>query len=216
MDLQVQVAHPHLVLRQIVRQIFRHPLGQRRHQHPLVLAARCRISPSRSSTCPVVGRTSTTGSRTPVGRITCSATSPTLTSISQSPGVAETNTVWLAFSQNSSPFNGRLSAALGKRKPCSIKDLLAGLITVVHRLQLGTSDVTLIHDQQPVVWKVIDQALRRGALLAASQMAGVVLHPVAVTNLTQHLQVVLGALLQALGLKQLAFSVEHIQTLPQL
>lgn len=75
--------------------------------------------------------------------------------------------------------------------------------------------MALVHDQQPVLGEVIDQALRRGALLAAGQMAGVVLHPVAVAHLTQHLKVVLGSLLQTLGLQELAFAVEHMQPIPQ-
>ena len=88
------------------------------------LSARMRISPSRSSTWPSVGRTSTIGSSTPVGRITCSTTWPWLCSSSQLPGVALTKMVWVAFSQNSDPFKGLLSAALGRRKPCSISTCL--------------------------------------------------------------------------------------------
>ena len=54
-------------------------------------AARVRISSTRSSICPVTGRTSTRGSSSPVGRITCSTiwSAPLR---SYSPGVAETNT----------------------------------------------------------------------------------------------------------------------------
>ena len=78
--------------------------------------------------------------------------------------------------------------------------LFTGLIAVVHRLQLTASDVALIHHQQPVVGEIIDQALRWRAGRAAGQMAGVVLHTVAVTHLLQHLEVVGGALLQALSL----------------
>ena len=37
MDLRVQVAHPHPVFGQIVGEIFRHPLGEGGHQHPLLL-----------------------------------------------------------------------------------------------------------------------------------------------------------------------------------
>ena len=37
--------------------------------------------------------------------------------------------------------------------------LLAGLVAVVHRLQLRAGDVALVHDQQPVVGEIINQAL---------------------------------------------------------
>ena len=56
--------------------------------------------------------------------------------------------------------------------------LLAGLITAVHRLKLRAGDVALVHDQQPIVGEVIDQALG-GVPFTAGQMTGVVLHPVA-------------------------------------
>ena len=45
-------------------------------------------------------------------------------------------------------------------------------------------------------------------------MAGVILHTVAIAHLAQHLQVVLGALLQPLGLQQLALAIEHGFRLP--
>ena len=53
------------------------------------LAARTRISPSRSSTWPATGRISTTGSIRPVGRTICSATQPAAFSSSYGAGVAE-------------------------------------------------------------------------------------------------------------------------------
>ena len=52
--------------------------------------ARSRISPSRSSICPFTGRISTSGSTRPVGRITCSTTTPADRVSSYGPGVAET------------------------------------------------------------------------------------------------------------------------------
>ena len=54
------------------------------------LAAVFFISPSRSSTCPSTLRTSISGSNSPVGRITCSATWLARLS-SYSPGVADTH-----------------------------------------------------------------------------------------------------------------------------
>jgi superfamily II DNA or RNA helicase len=48
------------------------------------------VSSNRSSTWLITGRTSITGSRRPVGRITCSTTTPPDFSSSKSPGVALT------------------------------------------------------------------------------------------------------------------------------
>ena len=47
-------------------------------------------------------------------------------------------------------------------------------------------------------------------------MAGVVLHAIAVPHLPQHLQVVLGTLLQPLSLQQLALGIQKIQPLVEL
>ena len=80
------------------------------------LSTRRRISFMRSSICPSVGRTSTSGSMRPVGRMICSAML-TLFSSSNWPGVALTKMSCGTFSRNSSKRSGRLSRALGRRKP---------------------------------------------------------------------------------------------------
>jgi hypothetical protein len=54
------------------------------------LAATSWHSAIRSSTWVATGRISTGGSIRPVGRMTCSAKTPPVRSISQAPGVAET------------------------------------------------------------------------------------------------------------------------------
>ena len=81
-------------------------------------AVRALISPSRSVTCPSTGRTEMSGSRRPVGRMTCWATW-VLFWRSYSPGVAETKIIWFSFDSTSSNFRGRLSNAEGRRKPYS-------------------------------------------------------------------------------------------------
>ena len=94
--------------------------------------------------------------------------------------------------------------------------LLAGLVAVVHGLQLGAGDMAFIHHQQPILREVIDQAFRRGAGGPASQVAGVVFDAVAIAHLLEHLQVVGGALLQPLGLQQTTFPVEQVEPVMQL
>ena len=74
----------------------------------------------RSSIWPLVGRTTTSGSTSPVGRTICSTTWLELAS-SYSPGVADMNTTWRTRSTNSSKRSGRLSVADGRRKPCSTR-----------------------------------------------------------------------------------------------
>src|SRR5690242_14176604 len=82
---------------------------------------RSRISPSTSSTCERTGRTSTSGSASPVGRTTSSTTLPPDWRNSYGPGVADTKMVRGSRCSHSSNFSGRLSSALGKRKPNSTK-----------------------------------------------------------------------------------------------
>ena len=75
LDVGVQVAHLDAVLAEVVGQVLGHALGERGHQHALVLRRRASlISDSRSSTWVAAGRTSTAGSTRPVGRTTCSTT----------------------------------------------------------------------------------------------------------------------------------------------
>ena len=74
------------------------------------------ISEIRSSICPRAGRTSTSGSRSPVGLITCSVRMSSC-SASYCPGVADTNITWSSLSSNSSNFKGLLSSAEGSLKP---------------------------------------------------------------------------------------------------
>ncbi len=77
---------------------------------------RRRASFMRSSIWPAVGRTSTAGSTRPVGRMICS-TMLTLSRSSNWPGVALTKTICGTLATNSSKRSGRLSSALGSRKP---------------------------------------------------------------------------------------------------
>ena len=83
-------------------------------------AACLRISPNRSSIWPSTGRTSTSGSTRPVGRMICSATRLARFN-SYSAGVAETQSIWGILASNSGNFKGRLSKAEGMRKPYSTK-----------------------------------------------------------------------------------------------
>ena len=76
LNLGMHVAAFHADFGVVAGQVFGHALGQRGDQHALVLAARSRISASRSSIWPLMGRISTGGSSRPVGRMICSTTTP--------------------------------------------------------------------------------------------------------------------------------------------
>ena len=74
----------------------------------------------------------------------------------------------------------------------------------------------LIDEQKIVLGKIIEQVGRRGAGRFAGQMPAVVLNPVAVAELLDHLQVEHGALLQPLRLDQPVLAVKGLQPLLQL
>jgi hypothetical protein len=61
-------------------------------------------------------------------------------------GVAETKTTWFHICSNSSNFSGRLSRALGRRKPCSTRVSCAGWSPLYMALICGsvTCDSSMI------------------------------------------------------------------------
>ena len=93
---------------------------------------------------------------------------------------------------------------------------LARPVAVVHAAHLRQRHVALVHDQQPVGREVVEQRPRRAARRAAGQGAAVVLDAVAVAHLAQHLDVIVGALADALGFQQLALRLKEGHLLIQL
>jgi hypothetical protein len=90
-DVGVQVANADAELAVVVGEVLGHPLGERRARGRARSSSRGRGSRRADRRpAPRHGRTSTSGSIRPVGRITCSTTTPCTFSISYSPGVAET------------------------------------------------------------------------------------------------------------------------------
>ena len=72
----------------------------------------------------------------------------------------------------------------------------------------------LVDDSQEIpVREVIEQRVRSLARLEEVDVAGVVLDALAGTDLHHHLYVVVGALLEPLGLKQFAVRPEPVQSL---
>src|SRR3989442_12394032 len=93
----------------------------------------------------------------------------------------------------------------GRRKPEAIVDqrLFAGAVSFEHSRKLWERLVRLVDDAEVVVGKVVEQA--RGALAgsAPGQGSRIVLNSGAATDFEQHVDVEIGARLQALRLEQL-------------
>ena len=93
---------------------------------------------------------------------------------------------------------------------------LAGAVALELAVELGHADVALIEDEQPVVREVVEQGEGRVTRTAAVEVSAVVLDPIARADLGEHLEVVLGAHAQALGLQHLAGAFELAQALAEL
>ena len=96
------------------------------------------------------------------------------------------------------------------------EDVLAAEVAEVLAVQLRDGLVALVDDQQEVLGEVVEQGERRLAVAAPVDVHRVVLDAVAVADLLDHLQVVLRAHPQPLGLEQLAVGLEPRQPLLQL
>ena len=110
---------------------------------------------------------------------------------------------------NSSKRSGRLS--MRERQPEAVRDerLLARAVALVHAADLRHRLVRLVDHHEEVAREVVEQRERRLPGRAAVEHARVVLDAVAVAELLHHLEVVLGALAQAVRLEQLALLLEH-------
>ena len=110
---------------------------------------------------------------------------------------------------------GQRAVVEGRRQPEAVLDErdLAAAVAGVHRVELRQRHMRLIHDDQEVFGKVVEQRVRRLAGLAVRQVARVVLDARAVAHLLHHLEVVARALLDALRLDELALRLELLDLL---
>ena len=215
MDLGVQVAHPYPMLGQIVAEILRHALGECGHQHPLVLAGPHTNFAQQVIHLAVCGSHLNDGIQHTGGAD--HLFDHLVLALGQLPGArggADEDGLGGLLPELLS-LKGPVVGGTGKAKTMLNQHLLAALVAVVHGLQLGAGDMAFIHHQQPVLGEVINQTFRRRSRRAAGQMAGIIFDPVAIAHLFQHLQVIGGALFEALGLQQTALFVEQIEALTQ-
>ena len=102
-----------------------------------------------------------------------------------------------------------------RRQPEAVLDehFLARPVAVVHAAHLRHRLVALVHDDDRVGGQVVEQRRRRLARRAARQMPRVVLDPVAVADLLDHLEIEHRPLVQPLGLERPARGLELRQPL---
>ena len=90
---------------------------------------------------------------------------------------------------------------------------LTRAVTFVHAANLRHRHMALIDDAEHVLREVIDQGKRRLARFSTVQMTRVVLDTVTKTHGLEHLEIIVGALLQTLCLEQLVGRLELGHTL---
>ncbi len=89
----------------------------------------------------------------------------------------------------------------------------ARAVARIHAADLRDRGVRLVDDEEEVLRQKVHQRVRPRAGRASAQVAGVVLDAVAEAHLLHHLEVELGAHLDALGLDELAGTLELHHTL---
>ena len=93
---------------------------------------------------------------------------------------------------------------------------LAPVVAAIHPADLRHGDVALVGEDDGVVGDELEEGGRRLARRAAREVARVVLDPVAGARGLDHLDVEMGALLEPLGLQQLALAHELVEPLLEL
>ncbi len=201
-DVGMQIAHPQPELLVVLGEVFRHPLGQGRHQDALVpVGPRPELGeqvvdlvPGRAHGDPRIheaGRPDHLlgervggelelvgpGGRGDVDRLTGAPRE-------------------LVERERSVVERG------GHPEPVLDERLLARAVAVVHAADLRHGDVALVDDDQRVLRQVVDQGRRGLARAVPGQVARVVLDAVAEAELAQHLHVEEGPLLEPLRLEQ--------------
>ena len=113
-------------------------------------------------------------------------------------------------------FQGPVVEGAGQAEAVFHQALLPGPVAVVHGPDLGQGHMALVHKQQKILREIVQQGGGRGAGLPAGDDPGIVFDAGAIAQLPHHLQVIPGALVNALGLDELAMILKPLFPLRQL
>jgi hypothetical protein len=212
----VQVAHAQAELLVVLGEVLGHALGQRGHQHPLLA-----LGPGPDLVEQVVdliaGRADgDLGVHQPGG--TDHLLGHRVAGQLHLVGGRRGRHVHRLAGDARELLEGQRPVVEGRGQPEAVLDerLLAGAVAVVHSPHLRDRHVALVDDDQRVLGQVLDQHGRRLARSPSGEVARVVLDPVAVAQLAEHLHVEQRALLQPLGFQQAIAAAQERQPLTQL
>ena len=152
-------------------------------------SARTRISSSRSSTCPFTGRTSICGSTRPVGRITCSTTTPPDLRQLVRPGRRGNVDDLIGAMLELLEIQRAVVERRGHAEAVVHERLLARAVAVIHAAQLRNGLVRFVDEQQIILRNVIEQRGRRFAGQAAGHVPRIIFDAVAIADGAHHFDV---------------------------
>ena len=204
--MQVPHADPELLV--VLRQVLRHPLGQRRHQHPLAVGDAA--ADLREQIVHLAFHGPDLDRRVDKTRRPDDLLHDDALRLRQLVGARgggdedDLSDPLFPFLKIQRPVVER------RRQPESVRDqhFFPRPVAGIHAADLRNGLVTFVDDNQRVARQVVEQCRRRLARRASREMARVVLDAVAVPDLLDHLQVEHRSLMQTLGLEQLAFAFE--------
>ena len=194
----MEIPHLHAFFGQKVSQIFRHFLGERRHQHAFALLYSfrnfrqkivhlCRCRPDFNRRINQACRTHDLLDHLPltafefVFRRRCRHENR-LTHFG------------LELIKPQRPVVERR----GQSEPVANQRFLSRTVTAVHAAELSHHHVAFIKEHQRISGQIVNEAGRRGPGSKPSQVAGIVFDSFAEPHLIEHFQIEIGALLQAL------------------
>ena len=214
-DVRVQVAYPHVMLVQVLGKVLGHALGQGGHQHPLFYGGaqadlREQVVHLGGGRADLQLRVEQAGGAHHLLHHLAGVLRLVGTRRRRDEDGLGADRLPLL------ELHGAVVQRRGEPEAVLHQGLLAGAVALVHAPHLGNADVALVDEEQGVVGQVVEEGGRRLAGVAPGEVAGVVLDAVAVAQLQHHLDVVEGALLQALGLHQAVMLAQPLEALDQL
>jgi len=105
-------------------------------------------------------------------------------------------------------FEGAVIKGRRQTEPVLHQRFLAGVVAAVHGAHLRQGDMAFVHKKQKILREIIQQGRGHAARRTARQHRRVVFDTLAHAHLVEHLNVVIGALGNALGLDELALCGE--------
>ena len=211
----VHIPDTDAVLPEMGRQILRHPLGEGGHQHPLVplcpgadLGGQI-VDLSHHRTQLHLGVKQSRGTdhllhhSVGVGALILAGGGGDVD------GLVEPLLKFLEF-------QGPVVKGAGQPEAIAHKAFLAGTVAVVHGPHLRQRHMALVHEQQEVIGKEVQQRHRRRPGRSLGDNAGIVLDTGAIAQLQHHLHVVFRPLAQTLRLHQHVVFLKVLQPLRQL